>query len=90
MAIPAYKTLSYNAMLIALFAHISQNIEIPVLADFIKTEFGIKHLQYLGDGVFEMDDNTFKFFTDIQGETISHLNEDIAAGWQEIKAKKLV
>jgi hypothetical protein len=85
MAIHAYKTLSYNAMLIALFAHISQNIEIPVLVEFIKTEFGIEHLEYLGDGVFEMDENAFKFFTNVQGETISHLNEDIAAGWQEIR-----
>jgi hypothetical protein len=63
-------------------------MEIPVLVDFIKTEFGIEHLQYLGDSVFEMDDNAFKFFTDIQSEAIRYLNEDIAAGWQEIKAKK--
>jgi len=59
-----------------------------VLVDFIKTEFGIEHLEYLGDGLFEMDENTFKFFMNVDGETISYLVDYIVTGWQEIEQKK--
>mgnify|MGYP001368920351 CR=1 FL=1 len=82
------KTLSYDALLPALFSHISQSIEIPVLIDFIKTEFGIEHLEYLEDGIFEMDEKAFEIFLGVEEGDIDYLRNNITNGWNEIEEKQ--
>lgn len=84
------RKVSYNALLPALFRHTSQMIEIPVLIDLFKTEFGIEHFEYLGDGLFEVDSDALTTVLSVGDEDIDYLHKSISEGWHEIRqaAKK--
>lgn len=82
------KKLTYDALLPMLYSHISQNIEIPVLIDFIETEFGINGVEYEEDGIFSVSEDAFNLFTSINKEDIGNIVNDVMKGWQEIERLK--
>ncbi|MEW6687362.1 MAG: hypothetical protein AB1393_14455 [Candidatus Edwardsbacteria bacterium] len=80
--------MTYDSFLPVLFSRLAFEVEIPVLIQFIKTEFGINEIEYLEDGIFKVSNAVKKIFIDFTKEDLSYLQKTISKGYRDIEDYK--